>query len=1517
MSKKSVIQNIYRLTPLQQGMLFHTLYDNDSAYLTQHFLSIDGDFNVPLFEQSLNVVIARYDILRTIFRQNKEDEYVQIVLKERRLKIQTEDISHMNEAEMEQYVHSYMKNDRDRGFDLSKDLLMRLSVFQLKEDRYQLLWSHHHILMDGWCLSIIINETMQIYHALVDNKPYQLSKVTPFSLYIKWLEKQNDREAQQYWKDYLKDYNLQASVIGNTFHGQHHDAEVCKTNFTFNQQETAALMEIATASKVTFNTLLQTIWGVLLQKYNQVNDVVFGTVVSGRPPEIRGIEDMVGLFINTIPVRIRCQAETAFTDLLNSVQQSSIASAQYDFFPLYEIQSGSELKRGLFNHITVFENYPIAEEIEGTAREQRMAITSVDAVEKTNYDFNVAFIPGRELIVQFIYHSQFGEGYVQTIEGHFRNIVAAVIACPDVRIENIELLTNEERELIVSGFNDTRIAYGEKKTFHELFEEQAFKTPDHVAVVFEEERLTYRELNEQADRLARMLQAQDVKPDTIIAIMAERSLEMVVGMLGILKAGGAYLPVDPGYPSERIRYMLEDSGASLLLIQPHLKDKVCTADVQQSPMTDKIMYSGKLVDLNLADGEAEELENVPLHTNVQPHHLAYVIYTSGSTGKPKGVMVEHAGLTNLKMYFQSVLGVSERDRIVQFASCSFDASVWEMGMALFTGAGLFIPSEETIRHTSLFMEFLNLHQITAATLPPTYLHHLDPDAVLSLRTLVTAGSVVSPELVSRWKNESRHFYNAYGPTEATICATAWFEPGNNGSERRYVPIGNPISNTQVYILDEAGQLQAIGVPGEIYIAGDGLARGYLARPELTAEKFVVNPFLHDGRMYRTGDLGRWQPDGSIEYLGRIDHQVKIRGYRIEPGEIEAHLLRHEHIKETIVMLRQDEHEAPYLCAYVSAEENVDAAELRGFLGKELPGYMIPSFFVQLDKLPLSPNGKIDRQALPAPEGAGGAEYVAPRTALEARLTDIWKSVLGIERIGVKDNFFDLGGHSLKATTLVARMHKELDVDVSLRIIFQSPVLEQLAQAIESMEQKLHASIKPAEAREHYPVSSAQKRMYILNQLEGAELSYNMPGVYSVEGQLDAGRLEQAFSGLIARHESLRTTFELVNGEPVQRVHDQVSFMVERISLSGPELLKEERIARQVADFVRPFDFEKAPLLRVGLIEVETERHLLLFDMHHIISDGLSMNVLVREFARLYDGENLQELRIQYKDYAVWQQTLHESGSMQAQEAFWLETFAGEIPVLELPTDYIRPAVQSFEGEALYFHIEREIAAGLQKIAADTGATMYMVLLAAYTVLLSKYTGQDDIVVGTPIAGRPHADLEPLIGMFVGTLAMRNYPTEDKSFAAFVREVKERTLKAFEHQDYPFEELVEKLDVPKDLSRNPLFDAMFAMQNTNDDEVRIASLQFTPYGSNHTAAKFDITMNAVEMEEAIGFLVQYRTSLFRKETMERMASHFTYLLKVVSEQPEQRIGEICILPEQERQLVLYEFNAAEADYPQAK
>ncbi|WP_272040588.1 non-ribosomal peptide synthetase, partial [Paenibacillus sp. JJ-100] len=1493
------IENIYSLTPMQKGMWFHSALDRKTgAYFEQTRFTMHGALDVKLFEKSWTELAKRHLVLRANFVKGPAGEPLQIIYRDKPVAFEYEELLHLQADEKQAVLDKRAEDDKLRGFDMECDALVRVTILRTAKQSYHVLWSFQHILMDGWCLPQLTQELFETYSALASGKEIARDTGSEYGAYIEWLDKQDDQAAQDYWTTFLEGYEgqivlpgQQEAVLDSRFIADHVTAELGK-------DLSERMDRVAKERAVTVNTLLQAAWGVMLQKYNGTNDAVFGSVVAGRPAEIPGIESMIGLFINTVPIRVTSDADTLFSDLMVKLQERALDSGRYDYYPLYEIQARSVQKQNLINHIIAFENYPVDEQMEqaGDQKHGYLTITDVQMEEQTNYNFNVTVVPGAEIEIRFDYNAEvFDKDSIERLKGHLVHLLEQVTDNPEITVAELELVTEAEKAELLGRFNDTSREFPRAKTLVQLFEEQVDRIPDAVAIFLNGQDLNYRELNRRVNRLARTLRSHGISKGHLVAIMAERSIEMVIGMLAVQKAGAGYVPVDPEYPEERIRFLIEDSGVQVMLTQSHL--------------CERLVDSGTLI---LLDDETSYHEHdTNLNLDIEATDLACVIYTSGTTGKPKGNLVSHRNIVRV-VQSTNYINITDRDHVLQLSSYSFDGAIFDIYGALTNGARLVLVPREALLEIGWLASIIQQERISVMFITTAFFNVLvdvNADCLRNVRAILFGGERVS---VGHVRKALAHIgpgrlIHMYGPTESTVYTT--YLPVDFVDESAAtVPIGRPISNTTVYIVDRRNKLLPIGVVGELCVGGEGLVRGYNNRPELTAEKFVKNPFMPGERMYRTGDLAKWLPDGTIEYVGRTDDQVKIRGFRIELGEIEAQLQKVKGIRKTTVLAREHGTGEKQLCAYYEADCELSTVELKSILSRELPSYMIPAYLIQLERLPLTTNGKVDRRSLPAPEDSlqPDEELVLPRTPLEVRLAGIWQSVLGMERIGIHDNFFDLGGHSLRATTLVSKVHQELGVELPLRDVFRYSTLEDMARAISRIEVQSFSSIPLADSRAYYPLSSAQKRLYILSQLEGANQSYNMPGVLLLEGSIDRSLLEEAFRGLIARHETLRTGYEIVEGEAVQRIHESVEFAVEHLHAC------EEEAPEIVQAFIRPFDLAKPPLLRAKLVELTSERYLLMFDMHHIISDGISMEVLVEELVRLYSGDRLEPLRIQYKDYAVWQQSEEQKVQLKREEAYWLECFQGELPVLEMPTDYPRPAIQSYEGQSLTSYVDAITNEGLKKLAAQSGATLYMVLLAAYTVLLHKYTGQDDVVVGTSIAGRTHGDTQPLIGMFVNTLALRNYPSSEKTFLMYLEEVKETTLGAYEHQNYPFEELVDKVQVSRDLSRNPLFDTMFSLQNLEDKKVELEGLKLSQYPSDYGMAKFDLSIDVTEEDGGLECIFEFATALYKESTIRQLSNHFGHLLAAIVSRPDAKISELSLLTSAEKEQILGIFNPAQSE-----
>ncbi|MHB9940925.1 hypothetical protein CF065_04670 [Clostridium sporogenes] len=1238
------------------------------------------------------------------------------------------------------------------------------------------------------------------------------------------------------------------------------------------------LSKLSNGSDARLHMILSTIVTILINKYTSNEDVIIGTPIYKQ--------DGQGEFLNTVLIlRNEINRNSTFKELLLNVRQNLTEAIEHENYPIDKLLS--DLDKEYDEDYSFFDILVMLENVH-----DRSYIKNIRANTIFSFTRKSDCIQGILEYNDTLYKIE----TIERIITHFLNLLKVALNNIDVLIKEMEIVTEEERNQILHEFNDTKTHYPRNKTIQELFEAQVEKAPDNIAVVFEDKKLTYRELNEKANSLARVLRNKGVKADSIVGIMMEKSLEAIIGLMGILKAGGAYLPIDPSYPKERIEYMLKDSKSNILLTTENLLNN--------------IEFSGQIIDLldeGIFENKKDNLEDINTSND-----LSYVIYTSGTTGKPKGVMCEHRNIVRL-VKNTNYISFKDGDKILQTGSIVFDASTFEIWGALLNGLELYLAKSETIILSDLLEEFIDTNNITILWLTSELFNQIAEKNVKvfkKLRYLLVGGDVLSIKYINLVRRECKNLkiINGYGPTENTTFSTAHL------IEKEYIsniPIGKPIANSQAYIVDRDFNLMPTGIYGELCVSGEGVAKGYLNKPELTLEKFIENPFEAGTKMYKTGDLARWLPNGDIEFLGRIDNQVKIRGFRIELGEIENRLLQHENIKEAAVSVKENKDSEKYICAYVVSEKNLEELDLKSHLKETLPEYMVPAYFAELEKMPLTANGKLNRRGLPEPNlDASLVEYEAPRNKVEETLAKIWSKILGVEKIGINDNFFDLGGHSLKATILMSKIHKELNKEVSLKELFKSPTIKELGKYIEDAEENLYSKIEKVEEKEYYETSSAQKRMYMLQQFNKDSTVYNIPAVFELEGNVDKKKIEESFRKLIERHEALRTYFETLNGKIIQKLQSDYVFQLKHINENG-------NIEDIINKFIRPFDLNKAPLFRVKLVEND-EKTYLLIDMHHIISDGLSMGILINEFTEVYSGKNLESLNLQYKDFAAWQNNFLSSEEMKKQEEYWINRFNDEIPVLNMPTDYKRPAMQSFEGESVSVGINEDTTLKLRKLTKKTGTTMHMVLLTAFNILLSKYSGQEDIVIGTPIDGRSHADLQNIMGMFVNTLALRNKPQGDKKYIDFLEEVKENSLKAYENQSYQLEALVEKLDVRRDTSRNPLFDVMFNMVDTvNGGDIKLDDVILKQYNNENKVSKFDLTLNALERDRKLNFTIEYCSKLFKKETIERLSNHYIKVLESIVNNVEIKLSEIDLLSEAERNQILYKFNDTKVDYPKNK
>jgi tyrocidine synthetase-3 len=1249
--------------------------------------------------------------------------------------------------------------------------------------------------------------------------------------------------------------------------------------FSFTGDLFSRLMRLSNDSDVRLNMVLTAGLVVLLDKYTGSKDIIVGAPIYKQ--------DIEADFINTVlALRSQLDDNMVFKNLLLQVRETVFEAVENQNYPL-------EL---LLNELNLafsedeFAWLDIAVLLENIHDKKYLQHV------KTNMTFTF-LRTGESVDGELEYHSLLYEKQtVERIITHFTRLLQKVVFNLDLKLSEIDILSQEEKKQLLYDFNQTAAWYPKERTIHELFEESVDKTPNSTAIVDEDQGITYKELNERANQLARIIRGKGIKPDTLAAIMVDRAVEMIVGILAILKAGGAYLPIDTDSVDNRIKFVLEDSGVKLLLTKTDFEIKA-KFNQESIILDDNEIYHGNKTNL-------EKMSN--------PGNLAYMIYTSGTTGKPKGVLLEHRGLVNYICWAAKMYVKGERVNFPLYTSISFDLTITSLFTPLITGNSVLIYGGDDKQ--LLIEKIIEEDKVGVVKLTPSHLKLIRGKKInrTNIKRFIVGGEELDVQLardITRTFNGSIEIFNEYGPTE-TVVGSMIYKFDIEKDNRTSVPIGVPVDNTRVYLLDRNQAPVPIGAIGEIYISGDGAARGYFRDKALTSKKFIANPFVPGERMYRTGDLGLFLEDMNIEFLGRKDQQVKVRGFRVELAEIEIQLLNHNKIAEALVTAKEDKNGDKYLCAYIVSDDEIPGPELREYLSGYLPDYMIPSYFMHIDKIPITPNGKVDRRELPEPEFKSGSEYTAPRNIVEKKFVEIWSDILGIEKelIGIDRHFFEMGGHSLNATIMVSRIHKEFNIKMSLVDMFRNPTIRELSGHIGQLSEDKFSSIQSVEKKDYYLLSSAQKRLYILQQMETQSIAYNLHQMFSLEGECNKERAREAFIKLIGRHETLRTSFEIVKSEPVQRIYDKVELAIEYYNLENqaPPIMDKTQVTlgqelekQVITDFVRPFDLSKSPLMRVGLIRLMEDRHLLLVDMHHIISDGISNEILENDFIALYPGEELPSLRLQYKDYAEWQDQRHRTGNqaVKGQEDYWLKQFPGEIPVLNLPTDYQRPPVQSFEGNNITFEIDKTETNAIKQLVSDEETTLYVVLLAIFYVLLSKISCQEDIIVGTDIAGRRHLDLESIIGMFVNTLALRNYPAGKKTFTQFLREAKERTLEAFENQDYQFEDLVDKVAVKRDTSRNPLFDVMFAFNDFTGRSAapgrRSPDLAFSHYKSETSTSIFDLILLAADLVESISLTFEYCTKLLKKETIERFFKYFQEIVIIVLDNRDIHLEDINI------------------------
>ncbi|MBA3947793.1 MAG: amino acid adenylation domain-containing protein, partial [Herpetosiphonaceae bacterium] len=1516
----------------QQRLWFLDQFEPDSPlYNIILALRVQGKLDTTALANSINVIIARHAVLRTTFAV-VDGGPVQVVAPHLTIPLPLVNLCHIPAELFDDEAQRQGRQVAAQPFDLAAGPLLRATLLRFADQDHVLVLVMHHSISDGWSDNILLRELTLLYQAAHLNQADPLPPLPiQYADYARWQRawlKGEMRDQQvSYWQQQLHGplplLDLPTDHPRPTiqaFHG-------ARQSVTFPVTLTKPLKVLSQGEGATLFMTLLAAFQTLLHRYTGQTDLLVGSPIAGRTRT--ETEALIGCFVNTLVLRTELAGNPRFRALIRQVRDTAFQAYAHQDLPfemvVEAVHPARDLSRSpLFQVMFVFQNTP---QDVITLPGLRLQPLSIDS-SMAKFDLTLTMIERPEgLVAHLEYNTElFEAATIDRLLTHFHTLLDGIVADPDCQLADLPLVSPAEYEQLVVAVNATHAAFPEHACLHDLIHTQAQQTPTAIAVVAEDGQLSYQQLTTRASQLAHHLQQLGVGPDVCVGIALERSLDLVVAVLAVLTAGGAYVPLDPSYPRERLRYMQASAQIAVLLTQTQLVARL-------PPTTAQVICLDR--DWPLIAQQPVMRPSSTLH----PDNLAYVIYTSGSTGQPKGVQMQHRSVVNFLHAMQQQLGVTSQERVLALTTLSFDPSVLELLLPLTVGAQTLVVSRIVAVDGARLRAVIEQHKLTLLQATPATWRLLLAAGWQSQAglTLLCGGEALSVDLAQQLRAGGGTLWNVYGPTETTVWSTTASIDQCDGT----LPIGRPIANMEMYVLDTQLQIVPTGVRGELYIGGVGLARGYRNRPDLTAERFMPHPFSHvpGARLYRTGDLVRRLPDGQLEYLGRLDHQVKVRGFRIELGEIEAVLARHPAVHACVVMAREDRPGDQQLVGYVvvqTGQELPTVHALRTWLQTSLPEYMVPAAFVFLEHLPLTPNGKVDRRALPAPaETAPSEAFVAPRTSLEQQLATAWTEVLNRTPVGVTDNFFALGGHSLLATQLVTRLRDQLQIELPLRSLFEHPTIADLATYLEMAQAELDDPV-PHDPNEQtalllqprsddgiVPLSFAQQRLWFLDQLDPNTAAYTIPATLRLEGQLDEAALEHSFSALVTRHEVLRTTFPLVDEQPVQHIAPPAPCPIARIDLQ--HLPQTERYAEALRlgqeELQRPFDLVRGPLLRVTLLRLAPDDHLLVLALHHSISDGWSTGVLVRELVTLYRAfhswqvPTLPPLPIQYADYARWQRDWLQGTVRDQQLAYWRQQLQGPLAVLDLPTDHPRPSIQTFRGAQVTMTLSPELLAALQSLSQREGATLFMTLLAALQTLLYRYIGQTDLLVGSPIAGRTRTETEALIGCFVNTLVLRTDLTGNPRFRELIGRVRDTALQAYAHQDLPFEMVVEAVQSARDLSRSPLFQVMFVLQNTPQEPVLLPGLRLQPLVLDAAVAKFDLTLTMIERPEGLVAWLEYNTDLFEAATMERLLMHFHTLLDGIVVDPDCQLADLPLVSPAEYEQLVVAVNATHAAFPE--
>ncbi|WP_191603866.1 non-ribosomal peptide synthetase DhbF [Bacillus subtilis] len=1510
----------YSLTGAQTGIWFAQQLDPDNPiYNTAEYIEINGPVNIALFEEALRHVIKEAESLHVRFGENMDGPW-QMINPSPDVQLHVIDVS--SEPDPEKTALNWMKADLAKPVDLGYAPLFNEALFIAGPDRFFWYQRIHHIAIDGFGFSLIAQRVASTYTALIKG---QTAKSRSFGSLQAILEEDTDyRGSEQYEKDrqfWLDRFADAPEVVSLADRAPRTSNSFLRHTAYLPPSDVNALKEAARYFSGSWHEVMIAVSAVYVHRMTGSEDVVLGLPMMGRIGSAS--LNVPAMVMNLLPLRLTVSSSMSFSELIQQISREIRSIRRHHKYRHEELRRDLKLigeNHRLFGpqiNLMPFDYGLDFAGVRGTTH--NLSAGPVDDLSINVYDRT----DGSGLRIDVDANPEvYSESDIKLHQQRILQLLQTASAGEDMLIGQMELLLPEEKEKVISKWNET--AKSEKLvSLQDMFEKQAVLTPERIALMCDDIQVNYRKLNEEANRLARLLIEKGIGPEQFVALALPRSPEMVASMLGVLKTGAAYLPLDPEFPADRISYMLEDAKPSCII----------TTEEIAASLPDNLAVPELVLDQAVTQEIIKRYSPENPDVSVSLDHPAYIIYTSGSTGRPKGVVVTQKSLSNFLLSMQEAFSLGEEDRLLAVTTVAFDISALELYLPLISGAQIVIARKETIREPHALAQMIENFDINIMQATPTLWHALvtsEPEKLRGLRVLV-GGEALPSGLLQALQDLHCSVTNLYGPTETTIwSAAAFLEEGLKGVP----PIGKPIWNTQVYVLDNGLQPVPPGVVGELYIAGTGLARGYFHRPDLTAERFVADPYGPPGtRMYRTGDQARWRADGSLDYIGRADHQIKIRGFRIELGEIDAVLANHPHIEQAAVVVREDQPGDKRLVAYVVADTAIDTAidtaELRRYMGASLPDYMVPAAFVEMDELPLTPNGKLDRKALPAPDFSTSVSDRAPRTPQEEILCDLFAEVLGLARVGIDDSFFELGGHSLLAARLMSRIREVMGAELGIAKLFDEPTVAGLAAHLD-LAQSARPALQRAVRPEKIPLSFAQRRLWFLHCLEGPSPTYNIPVAVRLSGELDQGLLKAALYDLVRRHESLRTIFPESQGTSYQHILDA--------DRACPELhvteIAEKELSDRLAEAVRySFDLAAEPAFRAELFVIGPDEYVLLLLVHHIVGDGWSLTPLTRDLGTAYAARchgrspEWAPLAVQYADYALWQQELlgnedDPNSLIAGQLAFWKETLKNLPDQLELPTDYSRPAEPSHDGDTIHFRIEPEFHKRLQELARANRVSLFMVLQSGLAALLTRLGAGTDIPIGSPIAGRNDDALGDLVGLFINTLVLRTDTSGDPSFRELLDRVREVNLAAYDNQDLPFERLVEVLNPARSRATHPLFQIMLAFQNTPDAELHLPDMESSLRINSVGSAKFDLTLEISEDRLADGTpngmegLLEYSTDLFKRETAQALADRLMRLLEAAESDPDEQIGNLDILAPEEHSSMVTDWQSVSEKIPHA-